>query len=425
MKQFLSMIVLFTVLFIPHCDQQKDNPVIPDNLNNNGNNNENNNFNVRIKGTITGMKKSGDSLSLADAKKVLVYSQYYYTLTEISSDTFSVPANFGTGVALIFLTGDNHYIGHLSSRGLNMLPLGNLVNGEHTTIDLSTLTLVGKTVIPSHDPFGNAIVISDQELQTLKTVDGYFESIAKNLDADNDGLPDVLSNKQLLLATQFNLFGGHWGHNDTLPTVMDTAHYYANYGLEIGGGSALSFYAANIILSGPEQDPQNDIILWGFMKAPACGGGRAFIASFARMENAPPGAPWGTSFLPFRKGTYRLTLDWDNVYSMEYSCLDIKENLIHVTPTLHTDSLGRLLSITFEYKLPNGATVNPASILSSVMIQLSSRYTQFLSLRMNDVNGKPYFSELVFDVPVDISTLESILIGYDDYIGNHYSIGWK
>jgi hypothetical protein len=110
---------------------------------------------------------------------------------------------------------------------------------------------------------------------------------------------------------------------------------------------------------------------------------------------------------------------------LEYSCLDIKENLIHVTPTLHSDSLGRLKSITFEYKLPNGAAVNPASILSSVMIQLSSRYTQFLTLRMNDANGKPYFSELVFDVPVDISTLENILIGYDDYIGNHYSIGWR
>lgn len=422
MKRFFSLIVLVTIFFMPHCDQHKDNPVSPDNNNNNG---DNNTFSVRIKGTIAGMKKSGDSLSLADARKVLVYSQFYYTLTEISSDTFSVPANYGTGVALIFLTDKNQYIGHLSSRGLNMLPLGNLVNGEHTVIDLSTLTLVGKTVVPSRDPFGNDIVISEQELQTLRSVDGYFESIAKNLDADNDSLPDVLSDKQLLLATQFHLFGGHWGHNDTLPTAMDTAHYYANYGLEIGGGSALSFYAANIVLTGPVQDPQNDIVLWGFMKAPACGGGRAFIASFARLENAPPGAPWGTSFLPFRKGTYRLTLDWNNIHSVEYSCLDIKENLIHVTPTLHTDSLGRLLSITFEYKLPSGATVNPASILSSVMIQLSSRYTQFLSLRMNDADGKPYFSELVFDVPVDISTLESILIGYDDYIGNHYSIGWR
>lgn len=422
MKQVLFLMVLFTILFVPHCDLQKDNPVSPDKNNNNGNNN---NFSVRIKGTITGMKKSGDSLSLVDAKKVLVYSQFYYTLTEISSDTFSVPANFGTGVALIFLTSDNQYIGHLSSRGLNMLPLGNLVNGEHTVIDLSTLTLVGKTVIPSRDPFGNAIVISEQELQTLKKVDGYFESIAKNLDADNDGIPDVLSNKQLLLATQFHLYGGHWGHNDTLPTVKDAEHYYANYGLEVGGGSALSFYAANIVLSGPLQDPQNDIILWGFMKAPACGGGRAFIASFARLENAPLGAPWGTSFLPFRKGTYRLTLDWDNVHTLEYTCLDMKENLIHVIPTLHTDSRGRLISISFEYKLPNGTTINPASLLTSVMVQLSSRYTQFLSLRMNDANGKPYFSELVFDVPVDISTLESILIGYDDYIGNHYSIGWR
>lgn len=423
MKRLFPLVLLLSLLVLPRCADDRQNPVSPGGENNN--HGDGNFVEIAIKGRISGLSKTADSVSLADARKVLVYSQNYYRLIDISADTFAVPARFGTGVALIFLTENNRYIGHLSSRGINMLPLGSLIDGEQTVIDLSMLTLDGTTVIPSRDPFGNAIVISDQELHTLKSVDGYFESIAKNIDADNNGTPDVLENKQIVFATHFNLFGGHWGHNDTLPSTMDTAHMYANYGLEIGGGSALSFYAGNISLNGPLNDPHNDIVLWGFLKAPACGGGRGFIASFARLTNAPPGAPWGTSFLPFRTGTYTLTLDWDNIFTVEYSCLDLKQNLVHVIPTLHTDSLGRLTSVTFEYKLPDGTVINPASILTNVMIQLSSRYTQFLSVGLNTSKNPENFYRLTMDVPVDISTLESVLIGYDDYTGNHYGIGWK
>ena len=126
--------------------------------------NDSNNKGILIKGTIPAKAKSADSkadiaLSLSDAKKVLVFSKYYYSLTDIVDGGFSVTGRIGTGVALIFLDANNQYIGNLSSQGLNMLPLGNLTNGDNTQIDLSTLTLVGNSVIPSHDPLGNEIII--------------------------------------------------------------------------------------------------------------------------------------------------------------------------------------------------------------------------------------------------------------------------
>ena len=88
--------------------------------------------------------KSDLTSSMTDAKKVLVFSKYYYSITDIVDGHFNVNGQMSTGVALIFLDGTNHYIGTLSTRGLNMLPLGNLPDGENTVIDLSSVKAGGK-----------------------------------------------------------------------------------------------------------------------------------------------------------------------------------------------------------------------------------------------------------------------------------------
>src|SRR5665647_305014 len=168
MKNLILIIAL--TLLIASC--QKDN-----NPNTNG---------IVIKGNIPATVKSTDSktdnaVSLSDATKVLVFSKYYYKLYDITDGNFSVTGQLGTGIALIFLDANNQYIGNLSSQGLNMLPLGNLTNGDNTQIDLSTLRLEGNSVIPSHDPLGNEIIISETEIKSLRSISTYYQSIAKNL----------------------------------------------------------------------------------------------------------------------------------------------------------------------------------------------------------------------------------------------------
>jgi len=367
--------------------------------------------------------KSTNSLTLADAKKILVFSKGYYSLTDIVNNTFSVTGQINTGVALIFLDANNHYIGNLSSQGLNMLPLGNMKNGENTQIDLSTLTLVGNSVVPSHDPLGNEIIISATEINSLKNIGAYYESIAKNIDTDNDGIPDVLSNKQLVIYNIFGIYAGHFGRNDTKPVVNNSSHYYINYQVEIDGGSALTF-SNSIVLSGPTDDPYSIITTWGYKMAPDCGGNRAFIASFGVMDNAPADAPWGTAFLPFRKGTYTLTLDGKQTFTLDYSNLNVKNNLVIVTPTIHTNSEGKLTSITFEYKLPDGTIITPASMLTNVMVQLSTNTaSQFYnSSRLTSSTG---FSTITLSTPIDISTLYQMDVWYDDLLGNQYDIIWR
>jgi len=410
MKKIISLFIAFALLV--SC--QKDN---------NGNQG---NGKIAIKGTIPGksQKKSAEISSLTDAKKVLVFSKYYYSLTDIVNGSFTVIGQIGTGVALIFLDVNNKYIGNLSAQGLNMLPLGSLSNGENTTIDLSTLTLVGKSVIPSHDPFGKEIQISETEINSLKAIGGFYESIAKNIDTDNDGIPDVLSNKQLVIFTIYGIYCGHWGYNNTLPVLTDISHFFVNYSLEIDGGKDLTFSNGNIALSGPVIDPYTDITTWGYKLNP--GGDLGFLSSFCRQGIPPVGFPWGTAFLPFKDGTYTLKLDGNRSFTLDYSNVDVKANLVFVVPTLHTNSEGRLTSISLEYKLQNGTVINPENILTNIMVQLSdNQANQFYVNDKKKLTISTGFASITPDTPVDISTLANIGIWYDDLLGNQYAIIWQ
>lgn len=389
---------------------------------NNSSNSPSSGTGIVIKGHIAKSLKATNTLSLSDAAKVLVFSRDYSTLTDIVNGSFSVSGKLGTGVALIFLDATNHYIGNLSSDGLNMLPLGNMKNGDNTQIDLSTLTMVGTSIIPAHDPLGNEIVISPTEINSLKATGQYYQSIAKNIDADNDGLPDILSNKQLVVSTVFARYSGHWGLNTTLPVITDTAHAYINYSLCINGGSAQTFSNNSILLSGPSGSPYSDITTWGASANP--GSTNGFISTFVRQANAPADAPWSTSFLPFKMGTYTLTLDGNRIYTLDYSNIDAKYNLVLVIPTLHTGSDGKMTSITFEYKLPNGTTINPTSMLNNVMVQFGdASHHEFFSTPQitNETTG---FTTFVTNTPIDISTLSGIDVWYDDFLGNSYDIIW-
>lgn len=388
-----------------------------------------NNLGIVIRGTIPVSQtkslkvKSDNSLPLSDATKVLVFSKYYYKLYDIVNGTFSVTGQIGTGVALIFLDANNKYIGNLSSQGLNMLPLGSLSNGENTTIDLSTLTLAGNSVIPSHDPFGNEIQISETEINCLKVIDGYFENIAKNIDADNDSIPDVLSDKQLFIYTIFAINAGNWGYNDSTPILTDSSRYYVNYMLEIIGGSGLTVSNGNISLSGPAEAPYNDIELWWYGDNDS-DDRIGFEATFCRETTAQIDAPWGSAFLPFKKGIYTLTLDDNKPLTLNYSNIDVKYNLVIVIPTLHTNSEGKLTSISFNYTLPDGTVINPACMLTDVMVQLSNNnYGQFYcSPRLTSSTG---LTVLTLDTPIDISSLYQMDLWYDDLLGNSYDIIWR
>jgi hypothetical protein len=413
---FKLVIISLLLILTTTCKKDQNNTNNPNTTPNNGG--------IVIKGQIPKTKSlnATDSVSLSDAKKVIVFSKYYYSITDIVNNSFSVTGQMGSSAALIFLDANNHYIGNLSPENLNVLPLGNLKDGASTQIDLSTLKLVGTSVIPTHDPLGNEIIISPSEINSMKSIGAYYQSIAKNIDADNDGIPDVLSNKQLVVYSIFARYSGRWGINTTPPVPLDSAYTYINYSLAIQGGTGITFSNGDIALSGPADSPYSDISTWGYKISPSPDQG--FIATFNRQATAPINAPWGTSFLPLKQGTYTLTLDKTRKYTLDYSNIDVKYNLVLIIPTLHTNSDGKLTSITFEYKLPNGTTVNPASMLTNVMVQCTDvNHTQFYdSPQLTAATG---LTTLTPALPVDISALSGIDVWYDDLLGNQYDIIWR
>jgi hypothetical protein len=410
-----NLILLFSILYVTvSCSKGDDSQ-----SNSNG---------IVIKGTIpgsnlksTGLKKAYQ-LSLSDAKKVLVFNSNEYKLFAIEDSTFTAEAHSGTATALAFLDAGNRYIGCLCSGGLNVLPLVSLKDGDHTIIDLSTLTLEGTSVIPANNPIGNAIDLNEEEIDRYKELGSYYESLSKNIDADHDGIPDILDNKQLAISTLFSTRGGQWGINDTEASMIDTSQLYINYMVLLSGGKGLTFSDGNISLSGPEESPCNDISLHGCKLTPD--GPQGFLSSFKREVFPPlPGAPEWNVLRPFKKGTYSLTLDGSKIYFLNYSNISSRYYLVMVIPTLHTNIEGKLVSITLEYKLPDNITlVNPENILTEVMVHLGNPQEFYTSPWLTYETG---FTVINLSTPLDISTLHHIDIFYDDLLGNQYDIIWQ
>jgi hypothetical protein len=381
---------------------------------------------IVIKGKISqsgsmkgGGAKSLNTIPLSDAKKVLVVDLDNGNLTseiiDITDGSFSASASMGMATALVFLNADNKYIGTLASRGLYLLPLNKLAEGENTTIDLADLTLSGTSVIPSHDPFGNEIVITDDEVNRLKTLDGFFETLAKNIDANNDNILDVQSDKQLFIKTRFWVHAKNWGLNNTSPLMSDIDNNSFSYHMELDGGSGFG-KPNSIVVTGPVENPYNDITT-SFVNANGNGG---FYSGILRGGL-------------FQKGTYSINIDGYNC-SMIYSNTDAGLNQLFVLPTLHTNSEGKVTSISLEYKLRDGTSIDPINFLTDVMIQFTDdvQNQYFNSPWIVNANTGQHKGEHVEGVftytpaaPIDISHLTGITIPYNDLLGNTYFISWS
>lgn len=375
---------------------------------------------VLIKGTIP--KKGStvnetDSFHLDDVAKVLLFSPpsahngVIFEVVDMQEGQFEVGANIGTAAALIFLTSNYEYVGNLTINDLNLLPLGNLSNGENTVIDLSTLTMVGNHVIPSHDPFGNEIIISEAALQGFRDVDAYFESLAKNMDTDNNGIMDFIGHEEVFVTTRFYIDMGHYGINSTPPNLYDSSTYNVNYQLQVIGGYNLNIIDTNIALSGPAGDPYSDISLFWFHLNGGSESGTTTL--FARP-----------SFAPFKAGVYTLAINGAELHTFEYSNIDAKYNLFIVSPTLTVNGANQITSVSLDYKLPNGSPIDPNMVISNVMIQFTdTNFNQFFSTpRLTASEG---FYNYTLSNPAELSQLSKVTIAYDDLLGNPYLATWN
>ena len=409
-----SLILAFAVLFaMVSCNKAKDPG--------------SNVAKIVIKGNIsvsnlksTGLKSVN---SLSDAKKVLVFNSTGYQLFSIEDSAFTAKATAGTATALAFLDADNQFIGALCAGGLNVLPLVSLKDGDNTIIDLSNLTLDGTRVIPANNPIGNEINLNAGEITWYKELGAYYESLSKNIDADNDGVPDLLSKKNLNISTLFDIYCGSWGLNDTPPQINDTAHFFINYSMRIAGGKAIIPANEIVVLSGPAGAPYTDLSQPLYAIGPDC-----FISTFRREIPAPPGYPFGSAFLPFASGIYTLTLD-NKDYTLNYSNINARYFFILAEPTVHTNDANEVVSVSVEYRDMAQTLVTAENYVYQSQITLDGfqgeRLCQMGALwETPEAKTNTELYHFTLPKPIPLSLVRSVGVCYVDLIGNAYNIGF-
>jgi hypothetical protein len=210
------------------------------------------------------------------------------------------------------------------------------------------------------------------------------------------------------------MHASHWGLN-TAPKMSDIDYNSFSYHMELDGGEGFS-KPNSIVVTGPAENPYNDISTF-FINANGSGG---FISGISRTGGL------------FKKGTYSINIDGYNC-TMIYSNMDASLNQLFVLPTLHTNSEGKVVSISLDYKLPDGSSIDPINFLSDVMIQFTdeAQLQYFHSPWISNENTGIHKGEHVEGVfsytpsePIDISHLTTITIPYNDLLGNTYFINW-
>lgn len=387
---------------------------------------------INIKGKISQSSKiesmrvqsSSKAFSLAYATKVLIFYGNEYDLVTIKSDgSFSGRAPLGSATAIAFLTKNNEFIGNLFCGGMNLLPLVGL-DEDVSVIDFSTLTLDGTRVIPANDPIGKTIILTDEEKQFMREVGAYYEALAKNIDMNNDGEPDVLQGGYIFMNTIQNFQAGKWGLNDEEPELLPKAEFGLNYQIWMVGPNELvsstdNSVAENATLSGPTGNPHADI---------RNAGNSYFNSKEFKLNFARGGQSGG--FLPFSAGEYKLTIDNKN-FTFNYSNINTLNYWVLAIPTLHTNASNEVTNITLEYKLPDGQTVNPRKLMrTGIQVQMGNNGNGQPALEIRSKESSPTdldydYYNIVLETPMKLSDVGSLGLSYIDLFGNQCGNQWN
>lgn len=405
---------------------------------------------ITLKGRLSKMQKvpgkmntrsAINAFTLADAKKVMIFYGNEYLLENINSDgSFSKAVPIGNSTVVAFLTIDNQFIGNLFTGGLNFLPLAG-IDDNINTIDFSTLTLDGTRVIPQNDPIGKTIVLSDSEIEFMKKVGVYYESLAKNIDMNNDGKPDVLSDKNFTLNTENGFTAGKFGVlGSNTPIIAPDVNYKGGRSLVIEGFTNwFSKRDRNIIydatLTGPEENPHNDIqnmVNRGDFNANELGD--RFQLKFERKNNEQ-----------LNSGKYNLLMDNTNFSFNFYFDLNMKNFWVYTLPTLHVNSKGEITNVSLKFQLPDGREIDPKKLLStSISVQFdvlvfdksmekykyqpgmgTSALVEIVRQDIMTSLKKNYdFYNVKLTVPIKLSNIRTVNTKYFDMFGNSASNTW-
>ncbi len=364
-------------------------------------------------------KSSDNPHTLSDAAKVLVFYGRDYDLVNIASDgSFTARAPLGTATAIAFLTSDFQFIGNLFAGGMNVVPLVSST-GELPDINLDELYLDGYRVIPVNDPLLDIIALSPAELAFMQELDDYYEALAKNIDMDNNGSPDVMQHGKIDITFGIGIGSGICGLNGTPASVTLNSVHEQNYSIFIEAdlawiSSGDNSLPQNAYLTGPD----NNTTLYESSDG-SYSNNKNFKILFESQGNQP---------MIFPPGVYTLHID-NKEFSFYFSTIRSNDYRVVVKPELITDSQNRITSILFSYEFFDGNPVDPRRLFGSgIDLNISDASGNFLLQVVSELDSPTDnnydFYTMNLSNPIDLTDVQDLKISYIDIFGNSVSCGW-
>lgn len=338
----------------------------------------------------------------------------------VVNGSFAVQAPKGMPVGFVFTGFANEYLGYLSlGNGIDSLPLVNVDNVN--TIGLSTLNSRGTIVEPSHNPIGAELQFSAEELKSIAQSNLVFASLLRNLDADHNGILDMVEGRFFSLQVSFWVGAGHFDSGMLTPTLEFPATVGAT---DLLFNARDSSYPDTVWITGPSGSPFNNTPSIGRGASPGLMG-----YLFAR----PSGV--------LAAGTYKVSYKGTMLDMIVPDLSSAPSRLLVPVPSVTLNADRTIRKVNLSYRLSDGspATLDPGRILEtgrgvSLQVQMKEGVTGPYCPGHSTGTGYGVYdsgtglgawTEHVLacqDIPWD--SVYGFWIGYRDAYGIGYMLGW-
>lgn len=354
--------------------------------------------------------------------KVIVFTGDFnnFYIANVSNGKFSVKVDRDKPVGLVFSGANDNFLGYLSlGSAIQSIPLQSAGN-DVSEINLETLTGSGNVVEPGHNPIGNEINLTSEEIKSLSQTNTFFGAVIKNPDMDNDGKIDILTNRYYMINMQFDIHAGDFNSSNLTPDMTGINLVMTHLAFVIYDPDANGVWPNTLTFTGPSgsgwvntpnvYSSVNPIIMNNNTRA---------------MYSPPPGdiPPMGNYTVNY--GSLTLSFNLPDQSNAE-------DNIVVIVPTVVLNEDGTINKITWKYKVAgNNDAEKPNSVISSkyIAIQITGTGAQ---CNIDTAHGSNllYFSQEFGELPEHTlkcqnilwSNVDQILLSYGDYYGNYYGL---
>ena len=374
---------------------------------------------ITLTGTVTGAVATtsfGQHVMIQppQVSKVIVFNcNGGYWVANVSGGKFTVEAESGKPIGLIFANSANKFIGYLTmGSSIDSVPL-NLVDSSSKEIDLNNLLIGGGVATSEYDLIGAALTgatITTSDVSAMSFANSTFANLVKHPDADGNDQVDILEDpvKYYRPFIWYSVSGGTFEGSDLTPSNIGASAdiNFHRFDLDIydAGGSMPSSFIVTYPNSSTHEASYDDT-----------------NSSTRHLYNgeALTGIPAnGTYEVAYNSSTLTFEVS-DQANATQYIALAVP------TITLTTTE-GNIEKISWTYKLAGGTgdTIKPESLINDLIIQLNDTSDNNKQIYYSP-NLPPSVHEHVLTETVSWDSISSMDMAYNDVFGNHIVVTWR